>query len=102
MKANQNFHQQDMEMFAMVNEKTAARRRRREALELACIEEAELPVVQNNGLQIAAGVTVRGGLGLIVAGGVVRGLVDPVFGIVMTAMCLIWAWGYCRRSRNGN
>lgn len=103
MKANEMFDQQDMEMFAMVNEKTAARRKRREALELACIEQAE-PIVDNRVTKLCAfgGATVRMSVGLVVLGGIARGLVDPGFAVAVAAGCALWAWGYWRRNRYGN
>ena len=102
MNAKQSFDQQDREMFCMVNEKTAARRKRREELELACIEQAELPTERRSvTLQAMGGAVIRAGMGGVILGGITRGLVDPAFGIAMTAVCCIWAVGYWQRNRYG-
>lgn len=103
MKANEMFHQQDMEMFAMVNERTAARRKRREELELACIAQAE-PVEYDRTIKFRAvsGSLIRMSVGLVLLGGITRGLVDPVFGATVAAGCGLWAWGYWGRNRYGN
>ena len=89
-------------MFAMVNERTAARRKRREELELACIEQGEVPAVQSRmGIDAVLGIAVRGGMGLLTVAGISRGMVDPGFGLVLVGVSALWAWLYCRRCRRG-
>ena len=86
----------------MVNEKTAARRKRREELEMACIEQAEAPVARRSVmLQAMGGTVIRMGLGGVIVGGITRGLVNPMFGLAMAGVCCIWAVGYWRRNRHG-
>lgn len=103
MKANQNFHQQDMEMFRMVNERTAARRQRREEMQLACVAAVNDPVVvRGQNLKAASGAAARVSVGLVVLGGVVRGLVVPGFGFAVAAVCVAWGLVHFRRNRYGN
>ena len=89
-------------MFAMVNERTAARRKRREELELACIEQGGAPTVRPRMvMNVVVGAAIRGGMGLLTVAGISRGMVDPGFGLVLVGVSALWAWLYCRRCRRG-
>lgn len=102
MKANQNFHQQDVEMFKMVNEKTALRRQRREEMELACVAAVDDPmVIRGQNLRAAGGASVRVAWGLVILGGVARGLMNPWFGFALAAVSIVCGWYHWRRCRYG-
>lgn len=103
MKANQTFHQQDMEMFAMVNEKTALRRQRREEMELACVTPVEDPLmIRRQNLSAAGGAALRVAWGLVILGGVARDLMNPLFGFCMATISFLCGWVHWRRNSYGN
>lgn len=92
----------DTEVIQMVNANTAYRRRlAEEAKNLAVfphrVTREEMFELRKYQLKRVCAAGIRGGIGLVFIGAMVRGLMDPGFALTVAGACVLWAlWTYRR------